>query len=46
MTTDSQQVVRNAWNLARVLRDEGQSSMAYIEPIAFLLFLKAAGEPW
>jgi type I restriction enzyme M protein len=31
MSTDTHKLVNKAWNFAHVLRDDGLSSMAYVE---------------
>ncbi|BCL12891.1 class I SAM-dependent DNA methyltransferase [Micromonospora sagamiensis] len=43
-TLDSRQLVQKLWNYCDVLRDDGVSTIDYVEQLTFLLFLKMADE--
>ena len=40
----SSQLVQKLWNFCNVLRDDGVSTLAYVEQLTYLLFLKMADE--
>jgi type I restriction enzyme M protein len=42
--TNVQQLVQKLWNFCNVLRDDGVSTIDYIEQLTYLLFLKMADE--
>ena len=42
--TDSRRLVQKLWNYCDVLRDDGVSTIDYVEQLTFLLFLKMAHE--
>lgn len=42
--TDSNQLVQKLWNFCNVLRDDGVSTIEYVEQLTYLLFLKMADE--
>ncbi len=41
---DSRRLVQKLWNYCDVLRDDGVSTIDYVEQLTFLLFLKMADE--
>jgi len=43
-TTDSRRLVQKLWNYCDVLRDDGVSTIDYVEQLTYLLFLKMAQE--
>ncbi|MEV0806735.1 class I SAM-dependent DNA methyltransferase [Micromonospora sp. NPDC050200] len=43
-TVDSRRLVQKLWNYCDVLRDDGVSTIDYVEQLTFLLFLKMADE--
>ncbi|MFG1713073.1 N-6 DNA methylase [Micromonospora sp. NPDC049203] len=43
-TVDSRRLVRKLWNYCDVLRDDGVSTIDYVEQLTYLLFLKMADE--
>ena len=43
-TTDTRQLVAKLWNYCDVLRDDGVSTIDYVEQLTYLLFLKMAHE--
>src|SRR5262249_47764216 len=43
-TVDSRWLVQKLWNYCDVLRDDGVSTIDYVEQLTFLLFLKMADE--
>ncbi len=43
-TTNSNQLVQKLWNFCNVLRDDGVSTIEYVEQLTYLLFLKMADE--
>jgi type I restriction enzyme M protein len=43
-TGDSRRLVQKLWNYCDVLRDDGVSTIDYVEQLTFLLFLKMADE--
>lgn len=43
-TTSSNQLVQKLWNFCNVLRDDGVSTIEYVEQLTYLLFLKMADE--
>lgn len=42
--TNSNQLVQKLWNFCNVLRDDGVSTIEYVEQLTYLLFLKMAEE--
>ncbi len=42
--TNSNQLVQKLWNFCNVLRDDGVSTIEYVEQLTYLLFLKMAAE--
>jgi type I restriction enzyme M protein len=42
--TSSNQLVQKLWNFCNVLRDDGVSTIEYVEQLTYLLFLKMADE--
>ena len=44
MSSSSNQLVQKLWNFCNVLRDDGVSTIEYVEQLTFLLFLKMADE--
>ena len=42
--TESNQLVAKLWNFCNVLRDDGVSTIEYVEQLTYLLFLKMANE--
>jgi type I restriction enzyme M protein len=42
--TNSNQLVQKLWNFCNVLRDDGVSTIEYVEQLTYLLFLKMADE--
>ena len=42
--TESNQLVAKLWNFCNVLRDDGVSTIEYVEQLTYLLFLKMADE--
>jgi type I restriction-modification system DNA methylase subunit len=42
MATNSNQLVQKLWNLCNVLRDDGVSTIEYVEQLTYLLFLNMA----
>src|SRR5690349_12126700 len=44
MATSSNQLVQKLWNFCNVLRDDGVSTIEYVEQLTYLLFLKMADE--
>jgi type I restriction enzyme M protein len=44
VTADSRSLVQRLWNYCDVLRDDGVSTIDYVEQLTFLLFLKMAQE--
>jgi len=42
--TSSHQLVQKLWNFCNVLRDDGVSTIEYVEQLTYLLFLKMAAE--
>ena len=44
MTANSNQLVQKLWNFCNVLRDDGVSTIEYVEQLTYLLFLKMADE--
>ena len=44
MGTSSNQLVQKLWNFCNVLRDDGVSTIEYVEQLTYLLFLKMADE--
>ncbi|CAN5448463.1 class I SAM-dependent DNA methyltransferase [soil metagenome] len=42
--SNSNQLVQKLWNFCNVLRDDGVSTIEYVEQLTFLLFLKMADE--
>ena len=42
--SNSNQLVQKLWNFCNVLRDDGVSTVEYVEQLTFLLFLKMAAE--
>lgn len=42
--SDSDQLVAKLWNFCNVLRDDGVSTIEYVEQLTYLLFLKMADE--
>ncbi len=44
MPTNSNQLVQKLWNFCNVLRDDGVSTIEYVEQLTYLLFLKMADE--
>jgi type I restriction enzyme M protein len=43
-TVDSRRLVQKLWNYCDVLRDDGVSTIDYVEQLTYLLFLKMADE--
>ena len=43
-TADTRQLVAKLWNYCDVLRDDGVSTIDYVEQLTYLLFLKMAHE--
>ena len=43
-TVDTRQLVAKLWNYCDVLRDDGVSTIDYVEQLTYLLFLKMAHE--
>jgi type I restriction enzyme M protein len=41
---NSNQLVQKLWNFCNVLRDDGVSTIEYVEQLTYLLFLKMADE--
>ncbi len=41
---NSDQLVAKLWNFCNVLRDDGVSTIEYVEQLTYLLFLKMADE--
>jgi type I restriction enzyme M protein len=44
MASSSNQLVQKLWNFCNVLRDDGVSTIEYVEQLTYLLFLKMADE--
>jgi type I restriction enzyme M protein len=44
MASSSSQLVQKLWNFCNVLRDDGVSTIEYVEQLTYLLFLKMADE--
>ncbi len=44
MAANSHQLVQKLWNFCNVLRDDGVSTIEYVEQLTYLLFLKMAEE--
>ena len=44
MSADSRRLVQKLWNYCDVLRDDGVSTIDYVEQLTYLLFLKMADE--
>ena len=44
MAANSNQLVQKLWNFCNVLRDDGVSTIEYVEQLTYLLFLKMAEE--
>ena len=44
MAASSNQLVQKLWNFCNVLRDDGVSTIEYVEQLTYLLFLKMADE--
>lgn len=42
--TNSRQLVQKLWSYCAVLRDDGVSTLDYVQQLTFLLFLKMADE--
>ncbi len=42
--SNSNQLVQKLWNFCNVLRDDGVSTIEYVEQLTYLLFLKMADE--
>jgi hypothetical protein len=42
--SSSNQLVQKLWNFCNVLRDDGVSTIEYVEQLTYLLFLKMADE--
>ncbi|MGW3866334.1 type I restriction-modification system subunit M N-terminal domain-containing protein, partial [Streptomyces sp. NPDC005047] len=44
MKLEARRLVDRLWNYCNVLRDDGVSSLEYLEQLSFLVFLKMAAE--
>ncbi len=44
MSVESRRLVDKLWNYCNVLRDDGVSTIDYVEQLTYLLFLKMAQE--